>query len=275
MTDYQFETHQPVNLYVELGAGTVKVQADDDATESHVSVTGRDPERVTVELEGDDLNVVAPKDRSGFLLGDRKLNIAITVPTSSRLAVKTGSADVIARGRYSDTQVRSGSGDVTLDACEAATLVETGSGDIRLGSAVGPLRIKSGSGDVVVDHTGDVVSISTGSGDVQLGASEGPVQVKTGSGDFKVADARTDVSMSTGSGDLVIGTANRGRVTAKGASGDVHVGIPAGVPVWTDVTTVSGRISSSLSGAGEPEEGADYVELRAKTVSGDIVLTEK
>jgi DUF4097 and DUF4098 domain-containing protein YvlB len=275
MTDYQFETHQPVNLYVELGAGTVKVQADDEAAESHVSVSGRDAERVTVELEGDDLNVVAPKDRSGFLMGDRKLNITITVPTSSRLAVKTGSADVIARGRYSDTQVRSGSGDVVLDACEGAVLLETGSGDIRLGSAVGPLRVKSGSGDVVVDHTGDVVSISTGSGDVQLGASEGPVQVKTGSGDFEVADARTDVTMSTGSGDLVIGTANRGRVTAKGASGDVHVGIPAGVPVWTDVTTVSGRISSSLSGAGEPEEGADYVELRAKTVSGDIVLTEK
>ena len=82
--------------------------------------------------------------------------------------------------------------------------------------------------------------------------------------------------MSTGSGDLVIGTANRGRVTAKGASGDVHVGVPAGVPVWTDVSTVSGRIRSEPRPApASPRTGADYVELRAKTVSGDIVLTEK
>ena len=72
----------------------------------------------------------------------------------------------------------------------------------------------------------------------------------------------------------MIGSANRGRLTAKGASGDVHVGIPAGVPVWTDISTVSGEIRSNLHGAGEPGEGADHVELRAKTVSGDIVLTE-
>ena len=274
MTDYQFETHQPVQLYVELGAGTVSAQAE-ETTESRVQVTGRDADRVVVDYDGDHLNVIAPKDRTGFLSGDRKLDIRITVPTDSRLQAKSGSADITARGRYSTTHVRTGSGDVSLDACEGAALVETGSGDIRLRSAGGPLRIKSGSGDVVVDHTGDAVSVSTGSGDVQLGASEGPVQVKTGSGDLKVAEANTDVSMSTGSGDLVIGTARRGRVTAKGASGDVQVGIPAGVPVWTDVSTVSGRISSSLNGAGEPQDGADYVELRAKTVSGDIVLTEK
>jgi hypothetical protein len=46
------------------------------------------------------------------------------------------------------------------------------------------------------------------------------------------------------------------------------------VPVWTDIATVSGEIRSNLTGAGKPEDGADHVELRAKTVSGDIVLTE-
>ena len=80
--------------------------------------------------------------------------------------------------------------------------------------------------------------------------------------------------MSTGSGDLTIRTAHRGKLTAKGASGDVQIGVPAGVPVWTDLTTVSGDIRSGLEGVGEPEEGADHIELRAKTVSGDIVLTQ-
>ena len=52
---------------------------------------------------------------------------------------------------------------------------------------------------------------------------------------------------------------------AKNASGDVRVGIPAGVPVWTDVSSVTGQVHSDLQGAGEPAEGQDYIELRAKT----------
>lgn len=40
----------------------------------------------------------------------------------------------------------------------------------------------------------------------------------------------------------------------------------------TDI--VSGRVHSDLDGAGEPAEGQDYVELRAKTVSGDVVLLQ-
>ena len=274
MSEHQFETHEPVKLYVELGAGTVEVRAE-DTTESRVQVTGRDADRVMVDLEGDHLSVIAPKDRAGFLGGDRKLDIEITVPTDSRLQTKTGSADLTAHGHYSNTHVKTGSGDVQVDTVTGQCLVETGSGDIQLTTVELELRIKSGSGDIMVGRAGAAVSISTGSGDVKIDTADGPTVVKTGSGDFKVNEAQADIAMSTGSGDLVIGTANRGRVTAKGASGDVHVGIPAGVPVWTDVSTVSGRIRSSLTGAGEPEEGADYVELRAKTVSGDIVLTEK
>jgi DUF4097 and DUF4098 domain-containing protein YvlB len=67
---------------------------------------------------------------------------------------------------------------------------------------------------------------------------------------------------------------HRGRVTVKGASGDVAIGVATGIPVWTDVATVTGTIRSDLQGAGQPQEGQDHVEIRVKTVSGDIVLTE-
>ena len=274
MTDYHFETHQPVNLYVEIGAGNVAVQAH-DTTESNVAVTGRDAERVIVQLDGDQLSVIAPKDRTGFLGGDRNLDLKISVPTNSRLQLKSGSADLTARGTYAATHVKSGSGDVRVEVIAGVGVVETGSGDIKIDSVAEDLRIKSGSGDIMVDSAAASVVISTGSGDVSIGTSSGPTVVKTGSGDLKVSEAEGDVSLSTGSGDLLIARANRGRVTAKGASGDVNVGIPAGVPVWTDLTTVSGSIRSDLAGAGEPEDGADYVEVRAKTLSGDIVLTEK
>ena len=81
-------------------------------------------------------------------------------------------------------------------------------------------------------------------------------------------------SVQQHTGDVSIDLVDRGRLTVKGASGDVRIGVKAGVPVWTDITTVSGTIRSELQGAGQPQEGEDHIEVRAKTVSGDIALSE-
>ncbi|MET0525622.1 MAG: DUF4097 family beta strand repeat-containing protein [Nocardioides sp.] len=273
MSTYQFETLEPVDLYVENGSGSVTVTADDTA-ETTVEITGRHADETVVRQDGRQISVIAPKLRSGFLGGDSKLDMTIKVPTDSTLAVKTGSANVTATGSYRGGQVKSGSGDVTIEILDGAAVVETGSGDIRIDTADQELRVKSGSGDVRVQYAGGAIAVSTGSGDVEIGTSGASTVVKTGSGDLNIGESHDDVQMSTGSGDLVIRTAHRGKLTAKGASGDVQIGVPAGVPVWTDVSTVSGEIRSGLEGAGEPEEGADHLEVRAKTVSGDIVLTQ-
>ncbi len=273
MTDHQFETHQPVHLYVENGKGSVTVHAE-DTTETRVALTGADADDAVVELDGEELRVIAPKRRGGFLGGERGLDIAITVPTSSELVAKLGSAGLSATGALGATQVRSGSGEVRLELLDGPCLVETGSGDLVVADAGQPLRVKSGSGEVTVGTTAQAVSISTGSGDVRIRYAGGPTVVKTGSGSLRIDRARTDVGLTTGSGDLEIASISAGRVQVRGASGDVRVGVPAGLPVWTDVSTVSGRIHSTLEGAGRPEDGADYVELRAKTVSGDIVLAQ-
>ncbi|HEX5862495.1 MAG TPA: DUF4097 family beta strand repeat-containing protein [Nocardioides sp.] len=273
MTQHHFETHDPVDLFVEIGKGSVDITAT-ETTETRVDVAGRDADQVTVEQSGRRISVVAPRQRSGFFGGDSKLDVAVTVPLDSDLAVRTGSADITVSGTVGTSQLKTGSGDVRTDDLSGPALVETGSGDVDIRVANAELRVKSGSGRVRVGHAESAVAASTGSGDVEIGTSNGPAAVKTGSGDLRVVDANTDVSLVTGSGDLMVGTAHRGRFTMKGASGDVHIGIPAGLPVWTDISTLSGSIRSDLESAGEPAEGADHVELRAKTVSGDIVLTQ-
>jgi DUF4097 and DUF4098 domain-containing protein YvlB len=273
MPEHRFETHEPVDLYVEVGRGTVHVTPT-DTTEAVVRLTGRDAHEVEVEQSGREIRVVAPRQRAGFFGGDHSLAVEVTVPLESELAVKTGSADVTVDGTVGSTHVKTGSGDIRMTDLAGPGLLETGSGDITLDVANAELRVKSGSGDVRVRHAESAVAVSTGSGDVEIGASNGPAAVKTGSGDLRVVDAHSDVSLMTGSGDLLVGTAHRGRFTVKGASGDVRIGIPAGLPVWTDVSTISGSIHTDVEGAGEPGEGADHVELRAKTVSGDIVLAQ-
>jgi len=273
MTDHRFETHDPVALYVETGSGTIDVTATDTA-ESRVEITGRHADEVDVTLEGRDLRIVAPRRRTGFLSEDSHLFVTITVPTASDLAVRTGSADLGVIGEIGESHVKSGSGGVRLDVLSGPNSTETGSGDVEIEEARSAARIKCGSGDVTVRHAGSSTAVSTGSGDVQIGTSEGSAVIKTGSGDVRVVEASGDLSLTTGSGDLQIDTARRGKFSAKGASGSVHVGIPAGTPIWTDVSTVSGRIHHNVEGVGQPGEGDDYVELRATTVSGDVILTQ-
>lgn len=274
MTDYQFQTHEPVALYVETGSGTIDVTAT-DTSESRVEITGRHADEVEVTFDGRDLRIVAPRRRTGFLSDASSFFVTVTVPTGSDLAVRTGSADLGVIGELGTSHIKSGSGDVRLDVLGGPNTTETGSGDVEIEEARGAARIKCGSGDVTVRHAGSSMAVSTGSGDVQIGTSEGPAVVKTGSGDVRVVEAGADLSLTTGSGDLQIDTARRGKFSAKGASGSVHVGIPAGTPVWTDLSTLSGRIHNSVEGVGQPPEGADHVELRATTVSGDVVLVAR
>jgi len=271
MPEYAYPTAEPVLLYVENGAGNVDIAAQ-ETDRAEVRIVGKHADDVTVTFEGGRLSVVAPKHR-GFFSNDGKLDMDIVVPTQSHVIVKSGSADVSVEGVVGETEVKSGSGDVSLEDIAGPAVVDTGSGDVKIDEALAEIRVRSGSGDVRIDIAHGETSISTGSGDVRIEHSHSPVVVKTGSGDLEIMEAEADVAMSTGSGDTLIRTARRGRISSKGASGDVHVGIPEGVPVWTDITTVTGTVHAGVRGAGEPEEGQPYVEVRATTVSGDVVLS--
>jgi DUF4097 and DUF4098 domain-containing protein YvlB len=271
MPAYRFETLNPVNLVVETNKGTVLVRCT-DTTESTVQVEGKNAEAVVVEQRGDAITVIEPG--RGRIFGDNALRVEVVVPDGSNPAVRTGSADIRLLGRAGHAQLRSGSGDVSTETVEGHLLVETGSGEIRADEVRGDLRVKTGSGDVEIGESAGTASVSSGSGDVTVENAGGTIVVKTGSGDLRLGQAHGDTSFSTGSGDASIDQVHRGRVTVKGASGDVSIGVAAGVPVWTDITTVTGTIRSDLQGAGQPQAGQDHIEVRAKTVSGDVVLSE-
>lgn len=268
-----FETPRPTSLYVELGSGDLNVIAE-NVTQTTVTVDGKDAEEVTVEQRGNQIVVLAPYRQAGFFSSSSQLTVQVTLPTDSDLAAKLGSAGVDATGRLGATKIKSGSGDVRCGELGGDALVETGSGDIKIESVAGELRVKSGSGEVEVDRLGESASISTGSGSVEISTAQADVLIKSGSGDLRVRDAHADVTMSTASGDLTVDVMHRGGLQAKNVSGDIRVGIPANIPVWTDVSCVTGQVSSSLQGAGKPEEGQGFIEVRAKTVSGDIHLAQ-
>ncbi|WGL52309.1 DUF4097 family beta strand repeat-containing protein [Nocardioides sp. BP30] len=271
MTTYDYETHGPVELSVELAKGRLTI----DTTESnhaHIEISGRDADRVRVQQRGDRLDIADPNARRPFSFSH--LDITVVVPAASGLALRTGTAEVEVTGTVGAAVVHTGTGPVRLDHVAGSAAVQSGSGAVTIASVDGDLRAKSGSGDITVGTAQDAVVVSTGSGDVAVRTANGPITVKTGNGDLRVAEAHGDVSLTTGSGSLEVGNAHRGRVVGKAASGHIRVGIPAGTPVWTDITTLTGHIRSGLRPVGQPLEGQGHVELRARTVSGDVTLVE-
>jgi DUF4097 and DUF4098 domain-containing protein YvlB len=269
-----FETPEPIDLYVEINKGRVDVRASATGTTA-VEIKGQDADDVTVTFEDNQLRIVGPKEGGGWFSGkDHHLDVRVDLPTESDVAVRTGSADIQIDGQVHEADLKTGSGDVTCDTFSGAVRVNTGSGDVEVSEALAELQIKSGSGDISVGTCVGNLNVSTGSGDVEVGTTNGKAVVKTGSGDLKVGITNDDISLSTGSGDLEIGTARRGRLSLKGASSDVRIGVPAGTPVWTDITTVTGSVRSNIESVGAPQEGQDHIELQARTVSGDILLTE-
>ena len=97
----------------------------------------------------------------------------------------------------------------------------------------------------------------------------------TASGDVEIAVGRLRrASANTASGDTTIGAVVSGSVVVNAASGDVRIGVRRGSRVHLDCSTVSGDARSELElGTDEPEGDGPFVEVKARTASGDITIT--
>jgi DUF4097 and DUF4098 domain-containing protein YvlB len=138
----------------------------------------------------------------------------------------------------------------------------------------GSVNVKSASGDVRLRNVGGSVSAQSASGDIQVDVVGGPVSIATASGDLQIGEAHDDVSANTVSGDQDHGVVTQGRLNATSVSGDISIGVRRGSKVHLDCNTVSGDTTSELELTSDAPAGdGPLVEIRAKTVSGDIRIT--
>jgi DUF4097 and DUF4098 domain-containing protein YvlB len=242
-----FDIDGPAQVEVRLASGEIVV---DPTLEGRIEVelTAHDDESqrlvddARVELDDNRLIVHVPDRRGGFTFSlgfaRRGVTCRIRCPRSSRLAARTKSADVLAGGTLGDLNVSSASGDTHAHEVTGGAHVQTASGDIDLQSVHGPVRVSSASGDVTIGEACD------------------------------------DVRANTVSGDQGYGAVSRGTVSAHSVSGDVTIGVRRGSRVFLDCSTVSGDTSSEVElTADVPAGDGPLVEIRAKTVSGDVRIT--
>ena len=220
-------------------------------------------------------SAATPTAGGAFLGGRGPLDVVVTAPAGSNLLAKTASARLTADGRVDAARIRSASGEIRVEEIAGDGVFEAGSGTIEVRAAAGDLRLKAGSGDISIGRAGSGLEANLGSGSIDVGlrgrSSVDARRVRATS--VSTRPPRTSrprrrpvTSRSSRSA--------RGAIKATTASGDVRVGVGAGIPVWTDIRTISGEIRSDLRGAGQPEPGQDRVEIYVTTSSGDVTLRE-
>jgi hypothetical protein len=265
-----FPVTGPAELEVRLTAGEVEIDAVDGVDSVDVELIAHDEESqqlvdaARVELRDrhgrPEVIVDVPQRRGGFTLGSlfgrAGITCRIRTPQGSGLDARTKSADVAVRGTLAGANVATASGDVQLDDVD------------------GGINVKSASGDVRARRVASGVNVQTASGDVEIEVAQGMINLQTASGDLTVGEAWDNVNASTVSGDQEHGAVFKGNVAAHSVSGDVRIGVRRGSKVFLDCSTVSGDTSSELDMLADPPAGdGPLVELRVKTVSGDITIT--
>jgi hypothetical protein len=258
---YEFPCTGPITADVRAASGRTRIVAEDRSTvtvevlpESGGDAARNAVDSTKVEFSGDTLLVEAPRGMSLLRRGGA-LNITVHIPTGSRLAVRTASADVTCTGRFDAGELHTASGDVTVDDIVGDLQCNTASGDLRIGSVTGRLSVHSASGDIRVTRvTGDV-------------------DCKSASGDIRLGEVGGSVSAGTASGDIEVGAMRSGEARLSTASGDLVVGVTEGTAVWMDLNTLSGRSSSELP-VGDAPASTDGPQLRVygKAASGDITI---
>jgi DUF4097 and DUF4098 domain-containing protein YvlB len=268
MRSEKFETPGELTLDLRVPAGRIEIETVDGAT-TEVELDARggsdqarellEDARIELREVGAGHEVIVDVDERrgiGFAFL-RKLEVRLTIraPEGANVRSETASADLRGRGRFGWLEAKAASGDVDFDDVAGEATVEAASGDVRVASV-------SGNAD-----------ISTASGDVKLGRVGGELSARAASGDVSVDEAGSTVKVRTASGDQRIGGVVAGSVELQSMSGDIKVGIRQGSNVWVDARAMSGDLNSEVELGDEPPEAdAPLVELRAASMSGDIVV---
>jgi hypothetical protein len=235
-------------LDIRVPVGTIEVCASLVGT-VQVSVDAADADAFEIFKTGDRISVRHP---SRWRMRSRNSRIVALVPAGTDVDVSSSSAELRFVGALGVIRAHTASGDIDMG--DAARIdVSTASGQVTCGSVAGEANISSVSGDCTVRRVG------------------GRLDATLTSGDIRVDECGGDVVIASTSGDVRVSRCDGSDVSVRSISGDVRVGLPAGIRVEADISTLSGKATLPDAAAHKVADGERrLVRLQLKTVSGDI-----
>jgi len=256
-----FDTPDPIQAYVELVTGSVRLAAS-DRKDTVVEVRPTDPSRSSdvkaadgarIDFRNGKLTIKAGKKYISIGRGG-SVDIDIALPSGSLLETASVSADVQVEG--------------VLAECKLSTV----SGDLRVDAVGGNIKADSVSGDITAHSVNGNVNVSTVSGKVTLDHLEGDVNFTAASGGMAIGRLRGHAKATTASGSVVVTRAVNGAFVVQTGSGEVEVGIPQGTAARLDVKSKSGVVTNALEEADGPAEGDETLVVQVHTHSGGIMV---
>lgn len=242
----RFAVGEVARLDIDVAVGTVQFVAGPAGT-IVVTLDAGAPDNFEVGHIGDTITVRSP---SGWLTRGGKVQLVVETPGGTDAVVNTAAGDVTSRAELGELRVRTSSGDVHVELARRLE-AHSASGDLRVGD--------------VVD-----AQLSTASGDIRVRSATGRLGASSASGDITVERLGGTVEAATTSGDVRLQRCGADDITVKTVSGDVTIGLPSGIRVEPEISTLSGN-TRMPSGRPAPGDGPRRtVRLRVRTVSGDI-----
>jgi hypothetical protein len=234
-------------LDVRVPVGTIEIYGA-DAGEMQLVLDSADADEFEIFKTGDRISVRHP---SKWRMRGRSSRLVAHVPAGT------------------DVEVSSASGEVRLLGRLGAVRVHTASGDIEVGD-VARLDVTTASGQLTCGAVNGEASISSVSGDCTIRVVGGRLEATLTSGDLRVDQCDGDLVVGSTTGDVRVARCCGSDISVRSISGDVRVGLPSGIRVEAQISTLSGR--ASLPNPASSPEPADRrpVRLHLKTVSGDI-----
>ncbi|NYH52971.1 hypothetical protein HNR06_002560 [Nocardiopsis arvandica] len=259
-----FDTPEPITADITLVAGAVQVNAGDGA-ETTVEVHPRDPdkdadvraaEQVEVAYAGGRLEVREPQlSGLGRMIGRKGMvDITVELPAGSRVHATGGFGGIRCEGRLGASRIDFSNGNIAVDRV-------TGNAELTTGH--GWIRAEEIDGSAVVKSTGGALTLGTVTGELRANSAHG---------DITADRTRASVTARTTHGSIRLGQVVRGSVDVETSYGELEIGVREGTAAWLDAVSKKGVVRSSLEAAEGPGPVEETVEVRARSVYGDVVV---
>jgi hypothetical protein len=271
-----FDTPEMVSARIELAHGAVKMIASDRAdtvvdvrpTDASVDSDVKAAQQTKVSYSHGKLVVKGPKMR-GFSGRGGSVDVSVELPTGSHVQADAAMVSFRGEGRLGECRFRTAMGDLDLEQTGDLN-VQTAGGQITVDSVVGAADVTAGSGTVQIRLIDGPATIKNTNGRTSIGEVTGELTAKGANGDLTIDRAHHGVTAKTASGNIKLGEVIRGSIVIEAAVGELEIGIRQGSVAWLDLNSVIGRVESSLEESEAPERSEEKVEIRARSVAGNI-----
>ena len=258
MPHWEFPATEPIDLSVDIAAGSVSVSAESTELITVDVQNSRDSRRgdehaaeVIVEFNDGHLRISEPQRRG--LRHTSGLDVTVTVPTGSRATISTAAGDITCDGELGSLDAKSASGDIRAAAITGDTAADSASGRVEIGEANGTITVKSASGAIDLGRAGGDLHANTVSGKIQIGTAEASASVRSTSGGVRIE------RLAVGKAEVVT------------VSGEISVKIAPRTGVYLDLSSISGRVTSELEPTGAEDQVA--LNLHCRSISGPIRIS--